>query len=332
MRANSTRLAGIFTLALLTGGITVMHTASAHAQGTKAAVDKDGAKKAYGEGNKFYKAGDFAAALPKFRKADSLYPGAAPKHKIAVCLDKLGRYQEALAAYQTFIDSNPGAKYTDRVTNSKARMAEMKATLPGTVVVTLTPADLANVTYEVDGARAEGPSFKLKPGPHTLVVKADGHEPLTREVTVTGASQQDVALTLTPIAVVQPPAPAPTPMPEEPVADDGGGSDNIPAYVTLGIAGVGAVVGTIFGVQALSAKSDFDDNPTQENADTAERNALISDMSFGVALTFGITGAVLLFTGDDSDEEAPSDAASARPVIVPYAGLKGGGIQATWSF
>jgi hypothetical protein len=67
---------------------------------------------------------------------------------------------------------------------------------------------------------------------------------------------------------------------------------------------VGAGIGTVFGIQALGAKSDFDKNPTSDNADKAERDALIADMSFGVALTLGITGIVLLTAGGDDSNEA----------------------------
>jgi hypothetical protein len=67
---------------------------------------------------------------------------------------------------------------------------------------------------------------------------------------------------------------------------------------------VGAVVGTVFGVQALGAKSDFDKNPTNSNADRAERDALIADMGFAVALTLGITGVVLLVSDDSSEVTA----------------------------
>src|SRR6185295_15511769 len=77
----------------------------------------------------------------------------------------------------------------------------------------------------------------------------------------------------------------------------------LPAYITLGVGVVGAGIGTVFGIQALSAKSDFDSNPTSDNADKAERNALIADMSFGVALTLGITGIVLLTAGGDDSNE-----------------------------
>ena len=37
-----------------------------------------------------------AGALPLFQQADAAYPGAAPKHNIALCLDKLGRTEEAI--------------------------------------------------------------------------------------------------------------------------------------------------------------------------------------------------------------------------------------------
>ena len=103
----------------------------------------------------------------------------------------------------------------------------------------------------------------------------------------------------------------------------------VPAYVTLGIAGAGAVVGTIFGLQALSSKSDFDDNPTRDAADDTERNALIADMAFGVAITLGVTGIVLLTT----DEEAPKESKLFTPKksatkleLRPYGGRTSGGI------
>jgi len=93
----------------------------------------------------------------------------------------------------------------------------------------------------------------------------------------------------------------------------------------------GLILGTVFGIQALGKKGDFDDDPTVDNADDAERAALIADMSFGVALTFGITGAVLLFSGG-GDEEAATEEASAMPKLLPLAGPKGGGMAATWKF
>ncbi len=114
----------------------------------------------------------------------------------------------------------------------------------------------------------------------------------------------------------------------------------VPAFVTLGIAAAGAAVGTVFGLQALSAKSDFEDNPTTDAADDTERNALIADMAFGVAITLGVTGIVLLTSSDEVPAEPttgyrltrqPTTAAH-RPAKTPlkleldtYAGQNTGG-------
>jgi hypothetical protein len=106
------------------------------------------------------------------------------------------------------------------------------------------------------------------------------------------------AVAVVPVAAAaKPAAPPPKPPPKEP-------KNPLPAYITLGVGAAGAVVGTIFGIQALSAKSDFDKNPTNENADRAERDALIADMGFAVAITLGITGIVLLVSDDPGEVTA----------------------------
>jgi hypothetical protein len=110
----------------------------------------------------------------------------------------------------------------------------------------------------------------------------------------------------------------------------------VPAYVTLGIATGGAIVGTIFGVKALQSKSDFDSNPTTGNADDTERNALISDMAFGVAVTLGVTGIVLLTSSDDTSAPAKAAKLHMPPKgtfhVIPYVGRESGGAAARLTF
>ncbi len=109
----------------------------------------------------------------------------------------------------------------------------------------------------------------------------------------------------------------------------------VPAYVTLGIAGAAAVVGTIFGVQALSSKSDFDKTPNTDKADDTERSALIADMAFGVAITLGVTGVVLLTSDDDPPPAAAATLPKlkrARLDLIPYGGPKSGGATARLTF
>ena len=81
------------------------------------------------------------------------------------------------------------------------------------------------------------------------------------------------------------------------------------------------------------AKSDFDKTPTTELADDTERNALIADMAFGVAITLGVTGVVLL-TSDDEPAAAskPAPVKAARLQLAPYVGKKSGGASAKLDF
>ncbi len=79
--------------------------------------------------------------------------------------------------------------------------------------------------------------------------------------------------------------------------------------MTGGLAVVAAGVGTVFGIITLNDKSNFDKNPTSSTADDGNTHALITDMAFGIALTFGVTSAVLFLTKDEPPPAAASAAA-----------------------
>lgn len=86
----------------------------------------------------------------------------------------------------------------------------------------------------------------------------------------------------------------------------------IPAYVTGGIAVVAAGVGTGFGIAALGTRDDFNKTPTTKKADDGENQALIADMCFGIAITFGVTSAVL-FLSDNGSKAASNAVPGASP-------------------
>ncbi len=278
---------------------------------------KGKAREAYNDGEAKLNAGDVGAALERFRAANEFVPSPQSQYKIAYCLDKLGRTPEAVDAYKAFLaDPQPlPEKMADQKKLAEARLAELSE---GAVKISSSPPGAA---ITVDGTPQPTPTpttLKLKPGKHAVVVAAGGFESMANEVEVTAGGSVDLAVDLKPLAPQLAPAPAPAapsnvtaPEPEAP-------RSKLPAYVTLGLAGGGLIVGTIFGAQALSNKSTFEDNPTTANADRAERNALIADMAFGVALTLGVTGAVLLL----SSPEKPAPAAKTAglrfaPVFTP---------------
>lgn len=236
-------------------------------------------------------------------------------------------------------------KQKDLIADANARITELKKT-PGKVKLTISPAAPAGMKVLVDGAEqpmAAGNELSLAPGKHTVTVQAEGFETATQEVDVTFAETKEVPLTLTKKAEPPPPpppvavAPPPPPPPEEAPPPPPPPRSKVPAYVTLGLAGAGAIVGTIFGVQALGAKSDFEATPTTELADRADRNALIADMSYAVAITFGVTGAVLLFSKDTPEEPKAASTqttktAPRRAFVTPYVWPTGGGAAAHFTF
>jgi hypothetical protein len=275
-------------------------------------ADLAAAKKYYGEGEKKFKAGDYVAAEAEFKAANDIKPTPQAERFIGLCEDRQGHLRVAADWYDKFLTHVPD-RMTDQGDEIRKRMAEIKA-IPGKVHVESNPAG-ASVTVDDKPQASPTPmDVELAPGPHTVKLTAPGRLPTTKTIDVAFASTQAVTADLDlepaappppppPVAVVPPPPPpAPPPPPPEP-------RSKLPAFVTGGLAIVAAGVGTAFGIMALSDKSDFDKNPTTQTADNGDTHALIADMSFGVALTFGVTSAVLFLTKD----EAPAAASSAPP-------------------
>ncbi len=322
LRTRITRLA--LTLAIGLPAAAVVTTTTDDAAAQTSFQKQQEAKKAYATGKKKMDGGDYAGAVEDFKAADAAWPGAAPKYNIAVCYDKLGKYAEAVEAYRNFIDSKPDAKYADRVIAADKRIEELKAKLEGTVTLTITPPDLQGLAVMVDGTAVQGTELKLPAGPHTIEVSAPGHQPFSQQVDVQGGQAVSLPITLQPIQT--------TPEPVEPSDGGGGGTAQalrIAGFVSLGVGVVGGVLTTVFGVQALGAKSDFDATPTTELADDAEDSALLSDVFLGVTGAFGIAGIILLAAGYTMDDGEGGDTAVR---VLPMAGPEGGGVALTVKF
>jgi len=334
----------------LTGGASVAHAQGKPPVGSKApagkltdAQKKAEAKRLFGDANNSFESGRYEEAYRLFTEADVLVPGAVPKYRAAEAIDKAGKTQEAISAYEAFLGSNPPAdKNKERIDTAKKRLEALKGA-PAEVKLNITPAEAAGATILVDGAQQTGGTLKIPPGKHIITLRAPGFEDATVEATFTFGEKREIPVEMKKgSAAAVPPAVAPPPpadqQPTEPPPKDEEGSSKIPAYITLGLAGAGLVVGTIFGISALSSQSDYEENPTQDSFDSTERNALIADMAFGAAIAFGVTGVVLLVTSGD-DEPAAATASKSRKsalkkgdFIAPYVSPNGAGAAARLSF
>jgi PEGA domain len=300
---------------------------------------RDAARKAYGEGEKAYAANDFAGAYAGFTKALDLIPTPAAAYWAAKSLDQQGKTDDAIKAYEALLaDPNVGHLGDEKTSDAQTRLATLKAGLIGEVTVS---SAALGAQLAVDGVPQTGPLpvvLKLAPGPHKLSLTAPGFDAKDLDIDVKAGAKLEEKVDLMQHAALPPesppvpeiaPAPPPPPPPEK--------HSKVPAYVTLGIATGGAIVGTIFGVKALQSKSDFNKNPTTTSADDTERNALIADMAFGVAVTLGVTGIVLLTSSDDPTAGAAKAAQLHLPPkgtfrITPYLGRESGGASARLTF
>jgi hypothetical protein len=305
---------------------------------------REAARKAYADGEKAYAAADFAAAYVGYAKANELIPSAHAAYWAAKSLDRSGKTDEAIQAYEALLADPSASKIgDDKLGDAQTRLATLEASLIGEVTVSAMPADSA---LTVDGVAQAGPLpvvLKLAPGPHKLRFTSEGFDAKEIDLQVQGGSKVEQKVELTPQVAPPPPPPpapviaaAPLPSPPPPVIVT---HSVAPAVVTLGLAGAGAIIGTIFGVQALQSKSDFDKDPTTKSADDTERNALITDMAFGVAITLGVTGIVLLTSSDDAVEAPKTATWHAPPMspkrafqVLPYVGKESGGAAARLTF
>jgi hypothetical protein len=292
---------------------------------------RERARAAYTAGQEAYAAGQYAAAEAHFGLADSLLPAVQAKYWRAMSLDQLGNVPAALAAFELVLASSDNSQLgPEKLAHAQARQRALAAT-PAELVLTTTP---PGARVNVSGVELKAPTpitLRLAPGRHVLRVWLDGYEPQQIELKVTPGAKLTPTLTLQPSAN---PRSAETPIPALPTDSTPAATPRspIPGIVTLGIAGASAIVGTIFGIKALGDKDDFDDRPTTGAADDVERNALIADMAFGVTLTLGITGVVLLIAEDPLPEQQVSSVSSQRLKLAPYVAPTGAGAAATLVF
>lgn len=297
---------------------------------------RERARAAYSAGQDAYAAGQYAAAEAHFGLADSLVPAVQAKYWRAMSLDQLGNVPAALAAFELVLTAPDKAQLgADKLAHAESRRQALAAT-PAELVLTTTP---PGARVNVSGVELRAPTpitLRLAPGRHMVRVTLDGFEPQQIELNVTPGAKLTPTLTLTPAA--NPNSSGAATIPALPgVAMDAPPASSprsaVPGIVTLGIAGASAIVGTIFGIKALSDKGDFEDAPSTGKADDVERNALIADMAFGVTLTLGITGIVLLVADDPVAEQPKVGSPSQQRLqISPYVASTGAGAAATLQF
>lgn len=104
------------------------------------------------------------------------------------------------------------------------------------------------------------------------------------------------------------------------------------SYVLWTASVVSLGIGTAYGVMALKAKKDFDDDPTTKRADKSHDRGIAADVSLGLGVILAATGLAFYFAkdGEGAERGVTSTSARAKPAradvsVAPYVGRSAGG-------
>ena len=358
-RSNSRFLGGLLCVALSIGllalpGSALAQKGKSKGKGKKAdaaeaaapapAVDEAQvkAKEHYTNGKALYEKGSYADAMAEFQTAYDLKPHPSVLKSIGECQVQIGDIPGAVATFEKYL-ADPAASKKDEV---QAKIVEIKAMM-ARVDISSVPTG-AGIT--VDGAvtdKVTPATIELTPGEHTIVLNAEGYSPLEQPLTFAKGEKKQLQVDFDKEGVS-----TAEPALVDPFADEGGAvpaeggeieneTEGPPAafWIAAAVAGVGLVSGTVFGTMALGDEDDFNQKKKSgsreglnDAKDSGERNAIIADVSFGVAAAAAVVGVIILLT-DKGDESAEAGTPTARRVqVVPVATGNAVGMSTAVSF
>ena len=335
------------------------------------AGDVASARKIGFEGMKLAEKGDCATAIDKLARAEKLFHAPTTLGRLGECQVQVGKVVEGTEnlgrVAREELASNAPAAFVAARARAKKQLALATPKLAHAKIVVRAPSD-ATVSVTVDSlpvnAANVGEERVLDPGPHLVEASAPGYRKASSTINLREGATEDVTLTL----IIDPEGaraaraaaaagPAPGPATEASPTTATGGPDTKPraadspnrtlAYVVLGAGVVGVGIGSIFGLTALSKKSDLSKacpNSTchtsqQGDLDSAKTSGTISTIGFLVGGAALVAGGVLFFTASSgssatgSSSGAGSPSASVAPpafVARPYFGLTSAGVSGSF--
>jgi hypothetical protein len=310
-------------LAGLVFSATCMCPRWAHAD---AATDKAAAEALFQEARTLLDQGKYAEACKQLEASNRLDAGLGTLLYLADCYEKAGRTASAWATFREAASLARGRGDESRATvaNDRADALEPKLSKLWLTVADDNPPGLV---VERDGSEIPkaswGVALPVDPGTHTFRARAPGKEEWTVSVDIEGDAQ--TAKIEVPVLTDAPEpsqasteARAATTSAAPPGADTGasdGSGQRMAGYVVGGVGVVGLVLGSVFGIRAISQNDDSltacaPDDPTRctphgkDLRDSAQTSATISTIAFGVGGAALAAGVVLVLTAPSSSDEA----------------------------
>lgn len=197
-------------------------------------------------GLELYEEGKWLEARARFRAADALYHSPVFALYGARCLERAGRWTQALGEYQRIsaevLPATAPTAWREAVDAARAARGSLAGRIPRVVIVLEAAPPAARV--RVDGrAVAAGVPIRLDPGPHVVVAVAGSVRIERRVELAPGGAPEEVRVRF---ARVRTPA----------AARRAPGGPGAPALVVGGVAIAAVLAGGVAGIGALQRASD----------------------------------------------------------------------------
>ena len=160
-------------------------------------TDLERAKQLFREANALRLAGDCGRAIDKYRASRELYPSVPNTLNAAICLERLGRLDEALEMYETLIATLADELADDDRRPVTAEMTRLRARV-GTISIRTNVTDAEVVIDARSRGTLVGP-LRVTPGERSVRVLRDGYAPFDQSVLVVAGQDQTIDAQLEPL-------------------------------------------------------------------------------------------------------------------------------------
>jgi hypothetical protein len=266
----------------------------------------------FSRGVTYYGEADYPAALVEFDRAYSLAPSWRVLFNIGQAHFQLHEYVEAHTALERFLREGG-----DQVKPKQRELAQSElASLAERIGRVTVDSNLVGATVAVDdvvaGVTPLASPVLMSAGIRRVTATFEGRAPVEQRISLAGGDTREIRLDF----AEPPPAPPPPSAIATPVLLDSTPPDSprrapnrLPAVIAFGAAVAGAAVGGTFGVLALDDRSRLDRVcaagkacPAGDESEIHDlsRDALVSNIGFGVAIAAAAVGLTLWLTAPGS--------------------------------
>jgi hypothetical protein len=302
------------------------------AQADSAKPDAALAETLFQEGRRLMTAGHYAEACPKFAESHRLDSRSGTLLNLAACHEHEGKIATAWAEFNDAVSLAQRDARPDREKFARERIQALEPRLSRVRIVVSPQAEADQPEITLDGlavGRAVlGIATPLDPGEHLITASAPGRQRWEVRLVVREAESKVVEVpALTPISQTVPnavvPISAPAPYREQ-------RASNMPYVYVLGGVGIASLaVGTIFGVRAVSKRSDAEalcsgsrcTRQAVELNDDAKTAAWIANAGVGVGIvTLGVAGYLWITNPKQEASGAKQTTLLALPIVERHGG------------